>query len=93
MAGSMSKAITALTEGQKAIQAAAAQQAREGLPALRLKGGLKPSVRETKAWIEKVSEKLQDVAGLSQLLEDFLRDPKAYTKADMHGFLGCASGG
>ena len=32
-----------------------------------------------------MSEKLQDVAGLSQLLEDFLRDPKAYTKADMHG--------
>ena len=62
MAGSMSQAISVLTEGQKAIQAAAAQQARGSLPALRLQGGLKPSVKETKAWMVKVSEKLQDVA-------------------------------
>ena len=48
MAGSMSQAISVLTEGQKAIQAAAAQQARGSLPALKLKGGLKPSVRETR---------------------------------------------
>jgi hypothetical protein len=39
MAGSMSQAISALTEGQRAIQAAAAQQARGSLPALKLQGG------------------------------------------------------
>ena len=32
-----------------------------------------------------MGEKLQDVPGLSQLLADFLRDPKSYSKADMHG--------
>ena len=84
MAQSMSQVVTALTQSQQSLQAAAAQQARGNIPPLRLQAGAKPSVKATKAWIAQVGEKLQDVPGFAQLLTDFLRDPKSYRKADMH---------
>ena len=67
------------------MQAAAAQAARGAIPPLKMQDGKKPSVKATRAWIRQVLEKLQNVPGMVELVEEFLRDPRSYTAADMHG--------
>ena len=78
-------AMSSMAASQRAMQAAAAQAARGTIPPLRLQDGKKPSVKATRAWIRQVLEKLQDVPGMVELVEEFLRDPRSFTAADMHG--------
>ena len=84
MTATVATAMSSMAESQRAMQAAAAQAARGNVPPLRLQEGRKPSVKATKEWLRKVAEKLQDVPGMVQLVEDFIRDPRSFTKADMH---------
>ena len=77
--------MSSMAASQRAMRAAAAQAARGTIPPLRLQDGKKPSVKATRAWIRQELEKLQNVPGMMELVEEFMRDPRSFIAADMHG--------